>query len=54
MSLLELFCDIDDFCQDIETWTKKHQLQGAKKRGPMGRLSPGEIMTIVIGADFDA
>ena len=48
MSLLELFCEVDDFCQDFEFLIKKQQLQGAKKRGPASRLSVSEIMTIVI------
>lgn len=50
MSLLELFCDVDDFCQAFEPWLAKQQLEGSRgsKRGPQPRLSKSEIMTIVI------
>lgn len=48
MSLLELFCDVDDFCQEFRVWINKQQLGGGKKRGPVSRLSLSELMTIVI------
>jgi len=50
MSLLELFCEVDDFCQTFEPWLAEQQLarRSAKRRGPAPRLSKSEIMTIVI------
>ena len=47
MSLLELFCEVDDFCQEFEKWLSEKQLM-SRKPGPKQRLSPSEIMTIVI------
>jgi hypothetical protein len=33
MSLLELFCDVDDFCQDFEPKWETYQLEiGLRKR----------------------
>jgi len=48
MSLLELFCDVDDFCQVFEQVYAPQQLSNAKKRGPKARLSKSEIITILI------
>lgn len=48
MSLLELFVEVDDFCQIFEEEVAKQQLSGKAKRGPRTRLSASEIMTIVI------
>ncbi len=48
MSLLELFCDVDDFYLRFEVWAAKQQLPGRAKRGPKCRLSAGEVMTILI------
>ena len=47
MSLLELFVDVDNFCQDYDAEIEKKGL-GSKKSGPAQRLSASEIMTIVI------
>ena len=47
MSLLELFCEVDDFCDEFEAWLSPKQLKAAKP-GPKQRLSSSEIMTIVI------
>ena len=47
MSLLELFVDVDNFCQDYDKHVKAKEL-GRKKVGPKQRLSDSEIMTIVI------
>ena len=47
MSLLELFCEVDDFCQSFEVLLSERQLM-ASKSGPKQRLSTSEIMTIVI------
>lgn len=48
MSLLELFCDVDDFCQQIQTQhnTALPARSGQKVREPS--LCESEIMTIVI------
>jgi transposase len=48
MSLLELFVDIDDFCQRFEQWAAQQQLPGKVKRGPAPWLSASEMMTIVV------
>ena len=47
MSLLELFCEVDDFCYEFEAWLQPKQLAGGKP-GPKQRLSTSEIMTLVI------
>lgn len=49
MSLVELFCDVDDFCLAFEQWTASQELgpTGAKP-GPKPRLWASEIMTIII------
>lgn len=49
MSLLELFMDVDDFCQIfLPTWERKLLADGSKKRRRAGQLSISEIMTIII------
>jgi hypothetical protein len=49
MSLVETFCDVDDFCQKFEPRWKRFQLQsGMCQRNRKGNLSLSEIMTIMI------
>ena len=49
MSLLELFCHVDDFCQQFEPHWQQHLLTaGTRRRQRRGQLSTSEIMTIVI------
>lgn len=49
MSLLELFCDVDDFCQLHEDVYEQHLLTaGHVKRIRRPQLSTGEMMTIII------
>jgi transposase len=49
MSLIELFCDVDDFCQVIEPKWQRFQLEnGLRKRKRNASLSLSEIMTITI------
>lgn len=49
MSLVETFCDVDDFCQNFEPRWKRFQLQsGMCQRNRKGNLSLSEIMTIMI------
>lgn len=48
MSLLELFVEVDDFCQAFEVEIGKQQLPGKGKRGPHSSLSASEIMTLMI------
>jgi hypothetical protein len=49
MSLLELFVDVDDFCQIfLPEWQKRLLKDGSKKRLRKGQLSLSEIMTIII------
>ena len=48
MSLLELFCDVDDFMLSFEPQWKANQLKASKQRERAGQLSPSEVMTILI------
>ena len=49
MDLVELFCDVDDFCQSFEPIWHQHLLKNTgKKRQKPCRLSLSEIMTIII------
>lgn len=44
-----LFCDVDDFTKAFYPQWEKHQLEnGLKKRRKSGRMTPSEIMTIII------
>jgi len=48
-SLLELFCDVDDFCQDfVPAWRKQLLSAGEMQRQRERSLSASEIMTILI------
>lgn len=47
--LVELFCDVDDFCcVFIPQWEKELLEDGTKKRQRDGRMTISEMMTIVI------
>ena len=49
MSLLEIFCDVDDFMLIFDDWLKKHALtQAPSPRGRKAALSMSEVMTIII------
>ena len=49
MSLLELFCHVDDFCQQFEPgWQRQLLQEGAVKRVRTTQLTTSEIMTILI------
>ena len=48
MSLVELFCHVDDFCQQYEAHAATQQLAKGRRRGPRPQLSASEIMTILI------
>jgi hypothetical protein len=49
MNLLDLFVDVDDFCQIfLPCWQKRLLGDGSKKRLRNGQLSMSEIMTIII------
>jgi len=48
MSLLELFCDVDDFWLRFEPQCKADQLKASKQRERAGQLCPSEVMTILI------
>ena len=49
MSLLELFCAVDDFWQAFEPdWRQQRLATGERQRQRSGRLSDSEVMTIVI------
>lgn len=50
MSLLELFCDVDDFCNAFDDYWQARGLGvgSGKKRGPKPMLALSEVMTIII------
>ena len=48
MSLLELFCDVDDFWRRFAPQWKASQLTTGKLRERKGQLCPSEVMTILI------
>lgn len=48
MSLLELFCDVDDFMLSFEPHWKAYQVQAGKQRERAGDLCPSEVMSILI------
>jgi hypothetical protein len=48
MSLLELFCDVDDFWLCFEPQWKASRLAAGKQRERVGQLCPSEVMTILI------
>jgi len=48
MSLLELFCDVDDFWLRFVPQWKASQLAAGKQRERAGQLCPSEVMTILI------
>ena len=49
MSLLDLFCDVDDFCLVMEESASHNQLGASKQKpGPKPGLCLSEIMTILI------
>jgi len=48
-SLVEMFCDVDDFCQDFQPyWEQKQLTAGIKQRRRSGQLCLSELMTILI------
>lgn len=48
-SLVEIFCDVDDFCQVyLPIWNQKQLQDGRRKRIRQGQLAVSEIMTIMI------
>ena len=48
MSLLELFCDVDDFMLSFAPQWKDSQLAVGKQRERAGQLWASEVMTILI------
>lgn len=48
MSLLELFCDVDDFMLSFQAQWKASRLAAGKQRERAGQLCPSEVMTILI------
>jgi hypothetical protein len=52
MSVLELFCHVDDFCRTFEPiWHKQCLASGSKQRNRVRELALSEIMTILIVFD---
>ena len=49
MSLIPIFCEIDDFCQDFEPMLNRHLLDdGNRKRLRRSTLARSEVMTIIV------
>lgn len=49
MSLVEIFCIVDDFCKEFEPRWQQYQLDnGLRKRKRKSKMTLSEIMTIVI------
>ena len=49
-NLVELYCDVDDFCKVfIPQWQKQLLEDGSRQRRRDSRMSMGEMMTVVIG-----
>ena len=48
MSLLESFCDVDDFWQRFEPHWKASQVQADRQRERASQLCPSEVMTTLI------
>lgn len=49
MSLLELYCDIDDFYRDFQPlWERELLANGVRQRQREGQLHPSEIMTLLV------
>ena len=48
MSVLELFCDVDDFMLSFAPQWKASRLKACKQRERAGQLCPSEVMTILI------
>ena len=48
--LIAIFCEIDDFCKELDEYSKNKLLTGPStgKRGPAANLSISEVMTILI------
>ena len=50
MDWVELFCEVDDFCQDFEPrWRQRLIAEGDRKRQRESQLVLSEILTILIG-----
>lgn len=48
--LVNIFCEIDDFCNYLDTHCQHYMLSNARKsrRGPACKISISEIMTILV------
>ncbi len=47
--LIDIFCDVDDFCKVfIPEWEKQLLANGKRKRLRKGRMTTSEVMTIII------
>jgi len=48
-NLVEIYCDVDDFCRVfLPEWEKTLIATGKRQRRRKGRMSPAEIMTLII------
>ncbi|SDY75214.1 hypothetical protein [Nitrosomonas sp. Nm58] len=50
MDTIAIFCAIDDFCQEFESWWEQRLLESSlKPRQRRGELCLSEVMAIVVG-----
>lgn len=47
MDIVTLFCEIDDFCQDVEPWLNRHLLP-TRQRERESRMHMSEVITILV------
>ena len=48
MSILKLFCHVDDFCQLLATWENAKLWGVARRRGPAPQLSLSEDDELIL------
>ena len=48
--LIAIFCEVDDFCKELQHYFENKLLPGPVKggRGPSGQIAISEVMTILI------
>src|SRR5687768_8963243 len=48
--LVVIFCELDDFCKELDTYSAHYLLEGPAKtsRGPTCKLAMSEMMTILV------